>query len=288
MTVNVTERQFAFEFSYPQANGKTIVSPQLYLAKDQPYVFKLRSLDVIHSFFVPEFSEKLDAVPGITTTLRVTPTRLGDYPAECTELCGAGHALMRAPVHVVTPAAFRQWLQSQPAITPPPIGTPPPNANQPGVPTGAGAPAPSSSSGSSSSAGGSSTLHLERGHQPGGRQGGVHEPVGGMQRLPYPRRCRNDGHYRPQPRDGARPRRQESGDGAEAVPDGIDREAERLHLPRLPAEHHAPDFLPAAVAYPDPGPGQLHCERDQMRGSLWAGAGLTHRMNVILEGKELR
>ena len=80
VTVNVTERQFAFEFSYPQAGGKTIVSPQLYLAKGQPYVFKLRSLDVIHSFFVPEFSEKLDAVPGITTTLRVTPTRLGNYP----------------------------------------------------------------------------------------------------------------------------------------------------------------------------------------------------------------
>ena len=75
----------------------------LYLAKGQPYVFKLRSLDVIHSFFVPEFSEKIDAVPGITTTLRVTPTRLGSYPAECTELCGAGHALMRAPVRVVTP-----------------------------------------------------------------------------------------------------------------------------------------------------------------------------------------
>ena len=59
-------------------------------------VFKLHALDVIHSFFVPNFSEKLDAVPGITTTLRVTPTRTGTYPVECTELCGAGHSLMRA------------------------------------------------------------------------------------------------------------------------------------------------------------------------------------------------
>ena len=80
-------------------------------AKGQPVVFKLRSLDVIHSFFVPEFSQKLDAVPGITTTVRVTPTRLGTYPAECTELCGAGHSLMRATVHVVTPQAFQTWLQ---------------------------------------------------------------------------------------------------------------------------------------------------------------------------------
>ena len=98
MLVNVTERQFAFEFSYPQAGGKQIVSPELYLPKGDPVVFKLRSLDVIHSFFVPQFSEKIDAVPGITTTLRVTPTRIGSYPAECTELCGAGHSLMRAAV----------------------------------------------------------------------------------------------------------------------------------------------------------------------------------------------
>jgi cytochrome c oxidase subunit 2 len=148
ITVNITERQFAFQFSYPQPGGKAVISSQLYLAKGQPYVFKLRSYDVIHSFFVPEFSEKLDAVPGITTTLRVTPTRIGKYPAECTELCGAGHALMRASVHVVTPQAFQQWLRTQPATTPPPVGTPPPNANVPpsaagGGAAGAGAPGPS-------------------------------------------------------------------------------------------------------------------------------------------------
>jgi cytochrome c oxidase subunit 2 len=141
-TIYVTERQFAFEFSYPQPGGKAIVSPDLYLAKDQPVVFKLNSLDVIHSFFVPEFAVKLDAVPGITTTLRVTPTRLGNYPAECTELCGAGHALMRAPVHVVTPQAFQTWLQSQKPNGPAPIGQPPPNATQPGIPSGGAAPAP--------------------------------------------------------------------------------------------------------------------------------------------------
>jgi cytochrome c oxidase subunit 2 len=147
MVVNVTERQFAFEFSYPEAGGKQVVSPELYLPKGQPVVFKLRSLDVIHSFFVPEFSEKIDAVPGITTTLRVTPTRIGTYPAECTELCGAGHSLMRATVRVVAPTAFKTWLSSQKLNGPPPVGTPPPAAAEPGEP---GAPS-SSSSGSSSS-----------------------------------------------------------------------------------------------------------------------------------------
>jgi cytochrome c oxidase subunit II len=144
MTVNVTTRQFAFEFSYPEPGGKTVVSPELYLAKGQPVVFRIRSLDVIHSFFVPNFSEKLDAVPGITTTLRVTPSALGTYPVECTELCGAGHSLMRAAAHVVTPAAFQAWLLSQPANAAPPVGIPPPNAAEAGEP-GAGssaAPAP--------------------------------------------------------------------------------------------------------------------------------------------------
>jgi len=151
MVVNVTERQFAFEFGYRGAGGKQILSSDLYLPKGQPVVFNLRSYDVIHSFFVPEFSVKLDAVPGITTTLRVTPTRLGNYPAECTELCGAGHSLMRAPVHVVTPTAFRTWLVHQKPSAPPPVGAPPPavlNSGEPGYATGTGG-----ASGSGGSAG---------------------------------------------------------------------------------------------------------------------------------------
>jgi cytochrome c oxidase subunit 2 len=154
ITVHVTERQFAFQFSYPGPGGKPIVSPDLYMAKGQPVVFKITSLDVVHSFFVPEFSEKIDAVPGITTTLRVTPTRLGYYPAECTELCGAGHSLMRAPGHVVTPAQFAVWLRSQKPGAPPPVGTPPPNVTVPGVPgagTTSSAAASTSSSASSTS-----------------------------------------------------------------------------------------------------------------------------------------
>jgi cytochrome c oxidase subunit 2 len=151
MTVNVTERQFAFEFSYPDQGGKTVVSPVLYLPKGHPVVFKIRALDVVHSFFVPEFSQKIDAVPGITTTLRVTPTRLGTYPAECTELCGAGHSLMRATVRVVTPPVFQSWVSSQPANAAPPIGTPPPSATQQGVPGAKATPSGGAPSGASAS-----------------------------------------------------------------------------------------------------------------------------------------
>jgi cytochrome c oxidase subunit 2 len=156
-TVNVTERQFAFEFSYNGPKGP-VVSPVLYLAKDHPYVFRLRSLDVIHSFFVPEFSVKLDAVPGIVTTIRVTPTRTGSYPAECTELCGAGHALMRASVRVVSPQQFQTWLAGQKVNGTPPVGAPPANAalaGEPGAP--ASAPSGGTSEGSNSSNSGSSS-----------------------------------------------------------------------------------------------------------------------------------
>jgi cytochrome c oxidase subunit 2 len=145
MVVNVTTRQFAFEFSYDNARGRQVVSPELYLPVNKPVVFHLRSLDVIHSFFVPQFSEKLDAVPGIVTTLRVTPTRTGHYPVECTELCGAGHGLMRAGAYVISQSAFNAWLAAQKPNGPPPIGVPPKNAAQPGVPgstTPANNPAP--------------------------------------------------------------------------------------------------------------------------------------------------
>jgi cytochrome c oxidase subunit II len=157
MTVNVTTRQFAFEFSYPEAGGKQVVSSELYLPIHQPVVFRIRSLDVIHSFFVPNFSEKLDAVPGIVTTLRVTPTTLGVYPVECTELCGAGHSLMRSSAHVVSETAFASWLRSQPANAPPPIGVVPPNVTGAQIPDYQGLPGGSSSSSSSSSAPSSSS-----------------------------------------------------------------------------------------------------------------------------------
>jgi cytochrome c oxidase subunit 2 len=134
MVVNVTERQFAFEFSYRNQHNQVVSSPELVLANHMPVVFHIRSLDVIHSFFVANFSVKLDAVPGITTTIRATPNQLGSYAAECTELCGAGHSFMRAPVQVVPKAKFETWLAGLSPKAPPPIGTPPGFACEQGEP----------------------------------------------------------------------------------------------------------------------------------------------------------
>src|SRR6266849_7685407 len=113
MTVNVTGQQFAWSFQYQRPDGKRVNSDVLYLPKGRPVEFRVHSTDVIHSFFVPAFRSKIDAVPGITTTIRVTPSRIGVYQVVCAELCGLGHSTMRAPVRVVAPAQFTTWLTRQ-------------------------------------------------------------------------------------------------------------------------------------------------------------------------------
>jgi cytochrome c oxidase subunit 2 len=109
LTVDVTSQQFAWSFKYP--NGT--VSGDLRLPRGRQVVLRLHALDVIHSFWVPEFRQKQDAVPGITTTVKITPTRLGIYPVICTELCGPGHSLMRTSAVVMPPAGFQSWLSGQ-------------------------------------------------------------------------------------------------------------------------------------------------------------------------------
>jgi cytochrome c oxidase subunit 2 len=115
LVVKVEAVQFAWRFSYPQPDGRPVVSNQLYLPKDQPVRFDIRSEDVIHDFWVPAFRVKIDAVPGITTRIRATPTTIGSYPVVCAELCGLGHAVMRSTVHVISPPAFARWLASRQA-----------------------------------------------------------------------------------------------------------------------------------------------------------------------------
>ena len=86
---------------------------QLVLPVNETVKLTLRSLDVIHSFWVPEFGQKSDAVPGIETTLVITPNRKGEFPIICTELCGLGHATMRSGVRVVDRRRVR--VSSSPA-----------------------------------------------------------------------------------------------------------------------------------------------------------------------------
>ncbi len=108
--VHVVAQQFAWKFEYP---GSGVTSGRLVLPVGRSTQLELASLDVIHSFWVPEFGQKSDAVPGITTRLVITPTRLGTFPVICTELCGLGHATMRSEVQVVPQEEFDAWLAEQ-------------------------------------------------------------------------------------------------------------------------------------------------------------------------------
>jgi cytochrome c oxidase subunit 2 len=117
--VCVTAQQFAWTFNYPKPNeactlenfGKTgVTSSVLRLPVDRPARFTLTALDVIHSFWVPEFAQKQDAVPGTTTHVTVTPNRVGTYPIICTELCGLGHAVMRSTAIVMPKTEFAAWV----------------------------------------------------------------------------------------------------------------------------------------------------------------------------------
>lgn len=111
LRVEVTAQQFAWKFSYPGQGGFT--SGELVLPLDETVKLELKALDVIHSFWIPEMAQKQDAVPGIDTSILVTPTRTGVYPVICTELCGLGHATMRATARVVTKAEFDSWARRQ-------------------------------------------------------------------------------------------------------------------------------------------------------------------------------
>jgi cytochrome c oxidase subunit 2 len=109
--IDVIAQQFTWTFKYPDANGLT--SATLMLPNGREAVLDFQSRDVIHAFFVPEFRENMDIVPGLTTTINVTPTRVGTYPVICNELCGLGHATMRSTAQVMTPTAFDKWLKGQ-------------------------------------------------------------------------------------------------------------------------------------------------------------------------------
>jgi cytochrome c oxidase subunit 2 len=113
--INVTGQQFTWTFEYPKeiTGGDPIRTSQLYVPVDQPVEFHVTSPDVLHDFWVPAWRMKIDAVPGITSRVRMTPNKLGRYSVVCAELCGIGHAYMRQTANVMTREDFDAWLQSK-------------------------------------------------------------------------------------------------------------------------------------------------------------------------------
>jgi cytochrome c oxidase subunit 2 len=153
LVVEVTGEQFAWNIHYPGPDGKfgrtdlkfldvqsnslgldrddpaakddVTTMNQLYLPLNRPIIVKLRSKDVIHSFGVPEFRVKQDAVPGLTIPIWFIPnvttaemrTRTGNaefqYEIACAQLCGLGHAKMRGFVTVLPPDEFQKWMDER-------------------------------------------------------------------------------------------------------------------------------------------------------------------------------
>ena len=111
LEVRVQGQQFNWSFRYPSEGN--LKSAQLVLPKDRPVVFRIKALDVIHSFWVPEFRLKSDAVPGLTTKIRVTPNKIGEWQVVCAELCGIGHSTMRQEVRVVEQGEFQRWVSER-------------------------------------------------------------------------------------------------------------------------------------------------------------------------------
>jgi cytochrome c oxidase subunit 2 len=110
MVVNVTGQQFTWTFQYP---SEKLDAKELVLPVNRPVEFRIHTKDVIHSFWVPQFRLKSDAVPGLTTKIRVTPDKEGDFEVVCTELCGLGHSTMRQFARVVPAGEFRSWVADQ-------------------------------------------------------------------------------------------------------------------------------------------------------------------------------
>jgi len=147
LVVEVRAEQFGWVFRYPGADGTfgrvdpTLINVRtnplgldpadpggqddivvregdLHLVADRAVHVRLRSKDVLHSFFVPQFRVKQDAVPGVTIPVVFTPNRAGSYEIACAELCGVGHYIMRGKVTVESQAAFDAWLASQQPAAP--------------------------------------------------------------------------------------------------------------------------------------------------------------------------
>jgi len=114
--VEITGQQFEWHMRYPGADGRlqtdddVMTINQLHLPVHQTVLLHLKSKDVIHSFFVPQFRVKRDAVPGLTSRLWLSATKTGHFEIACAELCGLGHYRMRGFLVLETPDALQAWL----------------------------------------------------------------------------------------------------------------------------------------------------------------------------------
>ncbi len=114
--IEVVASQWRWNFTFPEQNVSLLDANEILLPVDTRIRFTVTSEDVIHSFWIPAFRIKVDAVPGLFTETLVTPTELGEFSTDdefrvqCAELCGTGHARMRTTIRVVDQVEYNTWL----------------------------------------------------------------------------------------------------------------------------------------------------------------------------------
>lgn len=146
LVVNITGVQWTWLVGYPGENLEN--QRELVLPVDRTVRFNVKSLDVLHSFWVPAFAMKIDAVPGKTTGFTLKPNAVGSYDTDplmriqCAELCGLSHSRMTIPVRVLSQSEFELWLNevrptpspaATPGLTPTPAATPSPASQTAGI-----------------------------------------------------------------------------------------------------------------------------------------------------------
>jgi cytochrome c oxidase subunit II len=145
MEIDVTAERFSWQFSYPDYK---ITSFELHVPVNQRLHLVMQSKDVVHSFWVQEWGPKQDIVPGLTTEVRYTPTKTGQFLVQCSQLCGYGHTYMIASVAVTSASDFQTWVQQLQKATPAPSPAPSLTAapSTTATPSSTAAPSPSPTS----------------------------------------------------------------------------------------------------------------------------------------------
>ena len=122
-TVRIVSQQWAWTFVHAGPDGVLGTTDdiskvnELHVEVDKTYHYKLESTDVLHSFSVPVFRLKQDAIPGRVITGWFKPTQAGEWDIQCAEICGIGHGLMGARIHIETPEQHAAWLMQESPIS---------------------------------------------------------------------------------------------------------------------------------------------------------------------------
>jgi cytochrome c oxidase subunit 2 len=122
VTVRVIGQQWAWTFVHPGPDGQLGTADDLRTADDlhvevgKAYHFQLEATDVLHSFSIPVFRLKQDAVPGRVITGWFKPTKTGTFDIQCAEICGIGHGIMAGRIHVESPGQHAEWMRQAPVL----------------------------------------------------------------------------------------------------------------------------------------------------------------------------